>query len=193
MISATRCGASRSKQRFAQSTVKPNAGLPTRARIEANSRTVKSAWFSMAILMPHVLRRAAGLAEDGHGPVGQRRHVVPFVPQEQVAAHAAQDGRAELAGDVQMLDDDLGFGAGRVAARRREQLPSLLGHRVPVEDRAHAELDVQAPLFRGPADAGQVVVPEGVERGQFEEHPGQSQFGGELKTPAGSKPLLRVV
>ena len=57
-------------------------------------------------LHAQVFRGAAGLAENGHGLVGQGDHIVPFIADEEIARHAAKNRRAELLGDVQVLDDD---------------------------------------------------------------------------------------
>ena len=93
--------------------MKPNAGLFTRARMPASSRTVKSAWFSMAICIPKSSAAAAGFAENGHRLVGQPRHVMAFVADEEVAADASQQRRAQPLGDLQVMDDDLGLGDAR--------------------------------------------------------------------------------
>ena len=57
------------------------------------------------------------------------------------------NGEPSCLRDVQMVDHDAGVGDRHVVARVGQQRPSLLGHRMPAEDRAHAQLDVQPVVF----------------------------------------------
>ena len=82
----------------------------------------------------------------------------------------------------------------RVVAGLGQQLPPLLRHGVPVQDRAHAEFDVQ-PLFFGRSAriGGQLVVAERRERAKARtaRRPAPVRRPARAR-PTGSRPLLRV-
>ena len=128
-----------------------------------------------------------------NGLVGQPRHVVALVADEEVAADASQQRRAESLGDFQMMDDDLGLGDGGVVAGFGQQGPSFFGHRMPVEDGAHAQFDVEADLRRVGSHGVQIAVAERGKGGELEEHALQAKPVAKSSTPSGSSPEFRVV
>ncbi len=127
-------------------------------------------------LQPQVFRRPAGFAENGHRLVRQPRHVMAFVAREEIAGHASQQRRPQSLGDLQVMDDDLGLGHGNVAPRLCQQVPSFLGHGMPMEDRAHAEFDVEPSIRRAASHGVQIAVAERAERADLEKHALQSEI-----------------
>ena len=101
---------------------------------------------------------------------------VAFIAGEQIAHHAAQQGEPSF-GDVQVVDNDLGVGDSRIVARIGQQLTAFFGHGMPVQDRAHAELQIEPFRLRRVAYLLEVLIAEGAKRRELEEYALEAQLG----------------
>ena len=107
-------------------------------------------------------------------------HVVAFVAGEEIARHAAKDRRAELLGDLQMVDDDLGVGDApcRSPPRPAVAVPSRPSGASAGSSPCRIRRRALSPRPRARI-ARQVVVAERLKGRELEQHAGQPQFGGQ--------------